>query len=87
MGFPCQEYALPFENEAGKNLTIDLMRQLVVVRKIRPRIQEWWIENPGLAIIVDIMQNCWCNQNENRISIEVVVQRIDRLINGKRPLL
>ncbi|KAI7695605.1 hypothetical protein SSS_05339 [Sarcoptes scabiei] len=78
--FICQNYALPFENEVGLNPSIEDMQEIVAQQKKRPKIQESWYKHPGMASIVNTIQDCWDQEAEARISAETICERINSLI-------
>lgn len=70
-----EEYKLPFEVEANSP-TLEQMQDLVVNRKLRPRLKESWRLHPGLSQLCDTIDECWDHDAEARLSASCVVERV-----------
>lgn len=80
---PVNDYKMPFEVEAGLNPTLDTMQKLIVLRKHRPKILKSWYNHTGLFNLYDsIIEECWDDDAEARLSASCVVERIANLRRG-----
>lgn len=72
------EYTLPFESELGPHPTLEQMQENVVMKKLRPRINEKWRTHAGLSAICDTMEECWDHDAEARLSSSCVMERVSQ---------
>lgn len=71
-----RDYQLPFEEFVGPQPTIDLMRQVVVVDKIRPPMREEWRSFPALYRAIE---DGWEYDHDARISASCFLERVESL--------
>ncbi|XP_055715978.1 activin receptor type-2B isoform X2 [Phlebotomus papatasi] len=77
-GGPVPEYTLPFESELGPHPNLDEMQDNVVMKKLRPRINNQWRTHPGLSAMCDTMEECWDHDAEARLSSSCVMERVSQ---------
>ncbi|XP_077483416.1 activin A receptor type 2 punt isoform X1 [Amblyomma americanum] len=82
---PVEEYLLPFEEEVGQHPSLEDMQEAVVHKKVRPRIREHWKKHPGLAVLIDTIEECWDHDAEARLSACCVEERISCLYKTVPP--
>ncbi|XP_037550036.1 activin receptor type-2B-like [Nematolebias whitei] len=73
------EYMLPFEEEVGQHPTLEDLQEVVVHKKMRPAIKEFWLEHNGLAQICETLEECWDHDAEARLSAGCVDERISQV--------
>lgn len=71
-------YKLPFEELAGPHPTIEEMRQIVVVNKLRPPLKEEWRSFPA-AEFCRAMKEGWEYDHDARISASCFAERVESL--------
>lgn len=71
-------YKLPFEDIAGSNPDLNLMRQIVVVDKIRPILRDEWRTYPASEFCRAI-EDGWEYDHDARISASCFVERVESL--------
>jgi activin receptor type-2B len=76
---PSDEYQLPFEEEAGPYLMLRDMKKLVLEKKRRPTIKNHWLQHPGLEEIAAIIEECWDQDAEARLTASRVKERLSQL--------
>ncbi|KAL3219283.1 hypothetical protein MRX96_030567 [Rhipicephalus microplus] len=82
---PVEEYMLPFEEEVGQHPSLEDMQEAVAHKKMRPRIRDHWRKHPGLAVIIDTIEECWDHDAEARLSANCVEERISSLYKTVPP--
>lgn len=82
---PVEEYLLPFEEEVGQHPSLEDMQEAVVHKKVRPRIRDHWRKHPGLAALIDTVEECWDHDAEARLSANCVEERISSLYKTVPP--
>ncbi|XP_066519051.1 activin receptor type-2A isoform X1 [Hoplias malabaricus] len=73
---PVDEYALPFEEEVGQHPSLEDMQEMVVHKKLRPTLREYWQKHAGLAMLCETIEECWDHEAEARLSAGCVEERI-----------
>ncbi|XP_053493416.1 activin receptor type-2A isoform X2 [Ictalurus furcatus] len=73
---PVDEYALPFEEEVGQHPSLEDMQEVVVHKKLRPTLREYWQKHAGLATLCETIEECWDHEAEARLSAGCVEERI-----------
>jgi len=73
------EYKLPFQDEVGKNPSLEEMKEVVVDKCMRPVIQESWLKNYQLTTIAQTIEECWDIDLDARISAECALARIKKI--------
>jgi len=76
---PVAEYMLPFEEEVGQHPTLEDMQDVVVHKKVRPKLKEYWKKSPILSPLCDTIEECWDHDAEARLSASCVQERISTL--------
>jgi activin receptor type-2 len=69
-------YSLPFESELGSHPSLEEMQENVVIKKLRPKIENIWRSHNGLHAICDTMEECWDHDAEARLSSSCVMERV-----------
>uniref|UniRef100_A0A0N4Z218 Serine/threonine-protein kinase receptor n=1 Tax=Parastrongyloides trichosuri TaxID=131310 RepID=A0A0N4Z218_PARTI len=62
------KYMLPYEDKVGLNPTIGEMRNLVVMKKVRPQFNEFIRNNSLSTKIISIIEDMWDSEPHARIS-------------------
>ncbi|KAF5889816.1 activin receptor type-2B-like, partial [Clarias magur] len=70
------EYMLPFEEEVGHHPTLEDLQDVVVHKKMRPILKDFWLKHPGLAQMCETVEECWDHDAEARLSAGCVEERI-----------
>jgi len=73
------EYKLPFEEEVGLHPSIDTMQDVVVEKKLRPKIRGEWRAHKGIGVICECMEDCWDPDADARITVHCVFERLVQL--------
>ncbi|KAM4718110.1 activin receptor type-2B [Anableps anableps] len=76
---PLDQYLLPFEEELGQHPTLEDLQEVVVHKKRRPAIKEFWLKHSGLAQICETAEECWDHDAEARLSAGCVEERISQI--------
>jgi len=76
---PHPTYKMPFEAEASPHPSLEEICELVVGRKVRPAIPQWWKDQPALAVLCDTIEECWDHDAEARLSASCVVERLQQI--------
>uniref|UniRef100_A0AAY4AW94 Serine/threonine-protein kinase receptor n=1 Tax=Denticeps clupeoides TaxID=299321 RepID=A0AAY4AW94_9TELE len=73
---PVDEYMLPFEEEVGQHPSLEDMQEVVVHKKLRPKLRECWQKHPGLIMLCETIEECWDHEAEARLSAGCVEERV-----------
>ncbi|XP_060075572.1 activin receptor type-2B-like [Ylistrum balloti] len=73
---PVEDYQLPYEEEIGSHPTLEDMQELVVMKKIRPTIKDYWMRHVGLEALIPTIEECWDQDAEARVSADCVHERL-----------
>ncbi|XP_043961034.1 activin receptor type-2B-like isoform X1 [Gambusia affinis] len=76
---PLGQYLLPFEEEVGQHPTLEDLQEVVVHKKTRPAIKEFWLKHSGLAQVCVTAEECWDQDAEARLSASCVEERISQI--------
>ncbi|XP_058788645.1 activin receptor type-2A-like isoform X2 [Phymastichus coffea] len=79
---PVSDYQLPFQTEVGLMPKLSEMQDCVVCKRLRPRINEIWSSRSDLAVIRNIVEECWDHDPDGRISSSTAMERITDLITN-----
>uniref|UniRef100_A0A7E4VZH4 Serine/threonine-protein kinase receptor n=1 Tax=Panagrellus redivivus TaxID=6233 RepID=A0A7E4VZH4_PANRE len=75
------EPKLPYEDETGPMPTIGTMRDVVVMRRIRPVVKERLKNDENASLVVGTMEEMWETEPDGRITSGCARDRIGRIIN------
>ncbi|MEQ2315817.1 Activin receptor type-2B [Ameca splendens] len=70
---------LPYEEEVGQHPSLEDLQEVVVHKKMRPAIKEFWLKHSGLAQICETVEECWDHDAEARLSAGCVEERISQI--------
>eukprot|EP00795_Rhopilema_esculentum_P014417 gene14417-5471_t len=73
------EYKLPFEEEVGLHPSIEAMQDVVVDKKLRPKIRGEWRAHKGIGVMCECMEDCWDPDADARITVHCVFERLIQL--------
>ncbi|XP_075994375.1 activin receptor type-2A-like [Genypterus blacodes] len=73
---PVDEYMLPFEEEVGQHPLLEDMQEVVVHKKLRPILRDYWLKHSGLAVLCETIEECWDHEAEARLSAGCVEERV-----------
>lgn len=76
-----EPFRLPFQDLVGTNPDIEIMRQVVVVEKLRPQIKDHWRDTPT-AVYCRAIEDGWEYDYDARISASCFVERLESLPTG-----
>lgn len=62
------EFRLPYSEFVAPDPSLDEMRKVVCIEKLRPEIPEPWINDTILAEITRMMQECWYDAGASRLT-------------------
>ena len=79
-----EAYVQPF-HEAGDDTPMDIMQDIVVYRKQRPRFPPFCQYNIILRALKDTIEECWDQDAEARLSASCIVERLSALATNLRP--
>ena len=71
-----KEYKLPFELELGTMPSIDELRNHISFKQRRPVIEAHWRSNEFLNEFCRLLDDCWDNDAESRITSACVLERL-----------
>ncbi|CEF65875.1 Punt [Strongyloides ratti] len=80
------KYILPYEDKVGMNPTIGEMRNLVVMKKIRPEFNEYIFKNTLSTKIVSIIEDMWDSEPHARISAGCAKSRMTAIYEQFSPV-
>eukprot|EP00731_Ephydatia_muelleri_P004617 Em0002g793a len=63
------EYAVPYQGHVPHDPSVEEMRDIVVLREIRPELEERWNRNEVLAVVSSLMQECWRSNPHARLTV------------------
>ena len=63
-------------NEKTSEICLYLLQDLVVNKKLRPKIKPSWRLHPGMSLLCDTIEECWDHDAEARLSASCVVERV-----------
>nr|BAA82607.1 sALK-7 [Ephydatia fluviatilis] len=73
------EYTVPYQAHVPHDPSVEEMKVVVVLREIRPELEERWNRNEVLAIISSQMQECWRANPHARLTIARVKKSLQQL--------
>uniref|UniRef100_A0A8C5FQ62 Serine/threonine-protein kinase receptor n=1 Tax=Gadus morhua TaxID=8049 RepID=A0A8C5FQ62_GADMO len=73
------EYMLPFEEEIGQHPSLEDLQDVVVHKKMRPALKDYWLKHPGLSLMCETIEECWDHDAEARLSAGCVEERIGQI--------
>ncbi|XP_012514631.1 PREDICTED: activin receptor type-2A [Propithecus coquereli] len=76
---PVDEYMLPFEEEIGQHPSLEDMQEVVVHKKKRPVLRDYWQKHAGMAMLCETIEECWDHDAEARLSAGCVGERITQM--------
>uniref|UniRef100_A0A0N5BJH3 Serine/threonine-protein kinase receptor n=1 Tax=Strongyloides papillosus TaxID=174720 RepID=A0A0N5BJH3_STREA len=79
-------YILPYEDKVGLNPTIGEMRNLVVMKKVRPEFNEFIYKNTLSSKIVSVIEDMWDSEPHARISAGCAKSRITTIFEQFLPV-
>ncbi|KAL5506152.1 hypothetical protein EMCRGX_G007733 [Ephydatia muelleri] len=69
VGGKAPEYAVPYQGHVPHDPSVEEMRDIVVLREIRPELEERWNRNEVLAVVSSLMQECWRSNPHARLTV------------------
>lgn len=70
---------LPFEEEIGQHPSLEDMQEVVVHKKKRPVLRDYWQKHAGMAMLCETIEECWDHDAEARLSAGCVGERITQM--------
>ena len=62
------EFRLPYSEYVAPDPSLEEMRKIVCIEKLRPEIPEAWLNDIILEDVTKIMQECWYENGSARLS-------------------
>jgi len=83
--YQCNEYKLPYEDMVESDPSIEEMREVVVVKKLRPPKSPYWETDEKMKVFSKLMTECWYDDPAARLTALRIKKTISSLEeNSKR---
>ena len=73
------EYIVPYQGHVPHDPSVEEMNMVVVLREVRPEVEERWNRNEVLAIVSSLMQECWRGNPHARLTVARVKKSLQLL--------
>jgi hypothetical protein len=80
------EFKLPYSDVVGLDPSIDEMRKVVCVEKLRPNLPNHWSSDPLLREMSKVLQECWYESASSRLTALRIKKNLSTLNKTVNPV-
>ncbi len=80
------EFKLPYSDVVGLDPSLDEMRKVVCIEKLRPNIPNHWTSDPLLTEMSKVLQECWYEAASSRLTALRIKKNLSTLNKTVNPV-
>jgi hypothetical protein len=80
------EFKLPYSDVVGLDPSIDEMRKVVCIEKLRPNLPNHWTSDPLLTEMSKVLQECWYEAASSRLTALRIKKNLSTLNKTVNPV-
>ena len=80
------EFKLPYSDVVGLDPSLDEMRKVVCIEKLRPNLPNHWTSDPLLTEMSKVLQECWYEAASSRLTALRIKKNLSTLNKTVNPV-